>query len=143
MGYDVHISRTEEWTESESDPISLDEWLACVRADPEMRLDVQARVRLDDGSEIRYESQGLAVWTAYSQPRAADDLVWFDCRDGCIVVKNPDVEVLRKMLRIAAALDAPVVGDDGEIYDERSVASLEEATRPRVSWWRRLLSTRS
>ena len=143
MGYDVHISRTEEWTESESDPISLDEWLAYVSADPEMRLEGKAVVGLGDGPEMRYESQGLAVWTAYSQPRAADDRVWFDHRDGCIVVKNPDGEVLGKMLRIATTLDAFVVGDDGEIYDERASARLQDASKAPVAWWRRLLFRRS
>ena len=143
MGYDVHISRTEDWTESESEPISLDEWLAYVRSDPEMRLDGKAVVGLGDGSEMRYESSGLAVWTAYPQPRAADDLVWFDHRDGRVVVKNPDDEILGKMLGIAAALDAFVVGDDGEIYDERSIARLRDASKAPVAWWRRLLFRRS
>ncbi|HEV7281721.1 MAG TPA: hypothetical protein VGN57_16080 [Pirellulaceae bacterium] len=143
MGYDVHIARTEDWTESESRPIPLDEWFAYISADPEMRHDGQAVVSLRDGYEMRYESQGLAVWTAYSQPRAADDLVWFAYGDGCIVVKNPDHEILGKMLRIAAALNAFVVGDDGELYDERSLARLQEASKAPAAWWRRLLSRRA
>ena len=39
MGYDVHITRAEHWTESDSTPIGLDEWLSYVGSDPEMRLD--------------------------------------------------------------------------------------------------------
>jgi hypothetical protein len=41
---------------------------------------------------------------------------WFDWRDGCIVVKNPDDEILNKMKQIAVQLRAIVVGDDGEQY---------------------------
>jgi hypothetical protein len=44
-------------------------------------------------------------------------MVWFDFRQGNVVVKNPDTEVLRKMWSLAQALSANVQGDDGEGYD--------------------------
>ena len=40
----------------------------------------------------------------------------FDHTEGRITVKNPDAEIIDKMRRIASALDARVVGDDGEEY---------------------------
>ena len=33
MGYDVHITRAREWHESDTTPITLDEWLAYVARD--------------------------------------------------------------------------------------------------------------
>jgi hypothetical protein len=39
VGYDVHITRAGESSDSEATPITLDEWLAYVASDPEMRLD--------------------------------------------------------------------------------------------------------
>jgi len=39
MGDEFHITRTDDWADSEKQPISLDEWLAYIRSDPEMRLD--------------------------------------------------------------------------------------------------------
>jgi hypothetical protein len=36
MGYTFHITRAEHWLESESNPISLEDWLTLVRQDPEM-----------------------------------------------------------------------------------------------------------
>ena len=41
-------------------------------------------------------------------------LVW---NDGNIDAKNPDEELVRKMVSVASALGAAVQGDDGETYD--------------------------
>jgi hypothetical protein len=115
MGYDLHITRAPDWTESELHPITLEEWLAYLASDPEMRLDNLAEAKV--GSEtLRYENEGLAVWLAYSGHGVGGNMAWFDYRDGQIVVKNPDQEIIDKMRRIAAALGARVVGDGGESY---------------------------
>jgi hypothetical protein len=115
MGYDVHITRAEHWVESDSAPISLDEWLGYVAGDPEMRLDNFAEAEVE-GHVLRYENEGLAVWTAYSGHGLKGNMAWFDYRDGRVVVKNPDDEILGKMRRIASALRAKVIGDEGERY---------------------------
>jgi hypothetical protein len=115
VGYDVHITRADHWTESESDPIALDDWLRYVAGDPEMRLDNFAEAEVE-GDILRYENQGLAVWTAYSGHGLKGNMAWFDYRRGRVVVKNPDDEILGKMQRIASALGAKVMGDEGELY---------------------------
>jgi hypothetical protein len=46
-----------------------------------------------------------------------------DLRDGDIVVKNPDPEILRKMYVIAQHLSGKVQGDDGELYDSQGNVS--------------------
>ena len=116
MGYDLHITRAPEWTESADDPITLAEWLAAVNADPEMRLDGFAEADTPDGATVRYENEGLAVWTAYSAHEEDGNMAWFDYHRGTIVVKNPDEEVIEKMKQLAAQLGAKVLGDEGEEY---------------------------
>jgi hypothetical protein len=116
MGYDVHITRAEDRTDSASAPIALAEWLNYVAGDPEMRLDGVAVAHLADQPVLGYESAGLAVWVAYSGHDVGGNRAWFDWRNGCVIVKNPDAEILDKMKRIAAALGTLVVGDDGERY---------------------------
>jgi hypothetical protein len=118
MGYDVHITRADRWTHAESSPITLDEWLAYVRSDPEMRLDGYADAPLSDGSVLRAESPGLSVWTEYSGDGHDSNHAWFDWEKGRVVVKNPDEEILRKMHVIAVHFGARVQGDEGETYDE-------------------------
>jgi hypothetical protein len=115
MGYELHITRAPHWTESKSQPISLDEWLAYVASDPEMRLDNFAEAEVGDDI-LRYENEGLAVWVSYSGHVVDGNMAWFDYRSGRIVVKSPDREIVSKMLHIAQALRARVIGDEGEFY---------------------------
>lgn len=117
MGYDLHITRKNDWHDSKGSEISLDEWRALVLADPQMRLDGFAEARLLDGRVLRTDSEGLAVWTEYSQHDEACNKAWFLYSHGEIRVKNPDDEIIRKMWSIAQALGAKVQGDDGEVYD--------------------------
>lgn len=142
MGYDVHITRAAEWSESETNPISLDEWLAYVASDPEMRLDGFAEAEAPDGAVIRIESEGLSVWLAWPDEGRADGHAWMDHREGRIVVKNPDPAILKKMCLIAERLQAHVQGDEGEEYPE-SMDPEEEESDPqppagKSPWWRRL-----
>jgi hypothetical protein len=135
VGYDVHITRADSWLEGEARPITLDAWLTYARSDPEMRVDSRAEAQTPDGELIAMESAGLAVWTAYSGDGKGGNHAWFDWQGGCVVVKNPDNEILSKMWRIAAQLDARVQGDDGEDYGPDGHPIEDE---PKRSWWRRL-----
>ncbi|HET6575357.1 MAG TPA: hypothetical protein VFG68_17250 [Fimbriiglobus sp.] len=116
MGYDLHITRAQHWTDSKSKPIRLPEWLAYLGSDPEMRLDNVAVAKVKGKPVLAYENEGLAVWTAWSKHEPDGNMAWFDHRDSEIVVKNPDEEIIAKMKRIAKALKARVIGDEGETY---------------------------
>jgi hypothetical protein len=144
MGYDVHITRAENWTESEAKPITLAEWTAHIDSDPEMRLDGAAEATTATGETLRCQNEGIAVWTAYSGHGTDGNMAWFDYRDGCIVVKNPDEEIRRKMYSIASALGALVQGDEGELYDEsgseiRIAGEARQKSHAQQSWWKRIL----
>ena len=117
LGYNVHITRAQNWYESEENPISLDEWKAYIESDPEMRLDGFAKVMTPDGI-LRYENEGLAVWKLHSR-HGAGGKAWINWSRSQIDVKNPDVEMHCKMFAIATALAARVQGDEGELYDAR------------------------
>jgi len=116
MGYDVHITRADDWFDSGLSPISLEEWLGYVGTDIEMRLDRLAVATVQGEPAVAYESEGLAVWTTWSGHQEDGNKAWFDHRDGRVVVKNPDDEMLRKIKMVASALGAKVLGDDGEEY---------------------------
>lgn len=135
MGYDAHITRAHDWTESASAPISLQEWLTYVTSDPDFWRDGFAEATTPQGETIRAESEGLAVWTKHSKHGRDGNKAWFDWSEGRIVVKNPDEEILEKMRRIAKALGARVLGDDGESYDDAPPGPAARST----PWWKRLL----
>jgi hypothetical protein len=107
-----------------------------------MRLDNFAEADTSDGT-LRYENIGLVVWTAYSHHASAGNMAWFDYQNGNIVVKNPDEEIIAKLLRIAASLAARVQGDEGEFYPEslqRYLSPSRAFDRKNKPWWKRLLS---
>ncbi|WP_196485809.1 hypothetical protein [Burkholderia vietnamiensis] len=62
MGYDVHITRSENWSDGHGPKIDIDEWKALVLSDPDMHLDGYASVAVGDGSVLRVDSEGLAVF---------------------------------------------------------------------------------
>jgi hypothetical protein len=125
MGYNLHITRADDWVDSERQPIRAQEWLAVVAEDPELRL---------------HPTGGpyLAVWPG---PCRYPDGTWFDWLDGRVFTKHPDRATVAKMLQLAARLGARVQGDHGEWYtapvdmpwDEESRPAGE---RPRRPWWR-------
>lgn len=121
MGYDVHITRkAKSWADrDDSAVITLEEWLSYVASDSEMRLDNYAEVPVYGTNDtLRTESEGLSVWLPYSKNARAGNYAWFDFQEDRVTVKNPDEEILSKMLTIARALHARVQGDDEEYFDD-------------------------
>lgn len=119
MGYDVHITRKENWfDEDETHNITIEEWKEIVANDPEMRLDNFAEATTTNGDNLRIENEGLSVWMKYSGDGLDGNHAWFEYAQGNIDVKNPDREIIIKMLGLAEKLNAKVQGDDGEIYNK-------------------------
>ena len=106
MGYDFHVARRE------GKPITEAEWRTYVAGDPEFELTGAAETPTPEGI-LRYENPGLSCWRSHP----GGEVVWFDFRQGQVVVKNPDEPTIGKMLIVARALDARVEGDEGEIYE--------------------------
>ncbi|WP_042201959.1 hypothetical protein [Paenibacillus camerounensis] len=109
MSYDVHITRTEHWTESGSNPISLEE----------------AKAYFAGQADFNYSS-GLSVKSPFGTLDIAGDFfnwlaeeeeqISFKYTDGRITVAGADDFVIEKMIGVAAGLSAKVQGDDGENY---------------------------
>jgi hypothetical protein len=76
-------------------------------------MDNFAEAPLDDGSVLRVEEEGIAVWTGHpARPEEAG----FTYEPGRVVVKSPDEHMVRRMREVAENLGARVQGDDGEFY---------------------------
>jgi hypothetical protein len=146
MGYELHITRQENWfDEDNSRRIPFEEWTQILADDKEMRLDGVAEVTTSNGDTIRVESEGLSLWTRYSGNGVNGNYAWFDYSGGCIVCKNPDDEIIDKMLDIAERLNAKVQGDEGEVY-KRSLNNTittehikkfdDKQAHIKKSWWK-------
>jgi hypothetical protein len=123
MDHDLHITRKDDWSDRKGPRISLAEWFALVRSDPEMRLDA-------------YEPENLSVWTEYGRGDETGHKAWFVYSNGEISVKNPNEDIIRKMRAIARALSAKVQGDDGEVYGSSASEPDPEIYLRKKPWWR-------
>lgn len=109
MSYNVHITRAEHWTESDSKPISLEE----------------AKIYFAGQEDFEYSS-GLSVEGPFGKLAVGgdffnwlaeeDEKVPFRHTDGRITVAGADDFVIEKMVEAAAGLNAKVQGDEGEVY---------------------------
>jgi hypothetical protein len=107
MAYDVHIVRTNDWLDAGSDPIKKTDVDLIVEADPELTWSTADFVDMadDSGAVTRYF---MIRW------RGDPDFWWY--RDQ-VLCSSPTEAHLVKLVQIARALKARVLGDDGESYD--------------------------
>lgn len=99
MGYDLHITRKESWFDEEGPKISFTEWVSYVALDPEIEADI------DNPRKQNF------VYISNSERRP----LWWDER-GEVYTKSPDDAMIGKLIDIAKALQAAVLGDENEIY---------------------------
>ena len=108
MAYDLHVVRTAHWLDASTNPISKDEINHLIATGPTLAWSNQEIVDMKSDIEtIRYN---MIEWNGVSC------FWWY--RDQ-IVCSGADKAQIGKLLRIAAALSATVVGDDGEKYELR------------------------
>lgn len=102
MGYDLHITRKDDWADETGPVITAEEWRALIDSDSELELDSHTRCVMSDGEFV------FAAWNG--QTGALGHYA------GEITSKNPDELLIAKMIEIANRLGAKVQGDDGETY---------------------------
>jgi hypothetical protein len=108
VGFDVHITRVTFWPYSQRYPIRTSEWLAVVARNDDLVFEADRYPEITDDPDASYTftwipSDGIGSW--------------FSWHLGEIKTKNPADATIRRMIEIAAELDAWVVGDDTWIYD--------------------------
>ena len=107
MSYDVHVVRTVTWPDAANDPILKPEVDALVAADPDLAWSSTDYVDMADKAGIvtRYY---MIAW------RGSTCFWWY--RDQ-VLCSGADNAQLIKLVHVARALRARVIGDDGETYD--------------------------
>src|SRR5882757_8253586 len=79
MGYNIYITRKQDWFDGDDlNEIKLAEWTDYIQSDSEMKLDNYAETENDLEEKIRYENEGIAIWTSYSKHGLDDNFAWFD-----------------------------------------------------------------
>jgi hypothetical protein len=109
LGYDLHVVRTADWLDASSNPISKGEIDHLITFDATLEWSKEDFVDMknETGETTRYY---MIEWNGVSC------FWWY--RDQ-IVCSSADEAQTAKLLRIARALSAFLVGDDGEKYELR------------------------
>jgi hypothetical protein len=111
VGYDIHITKAQDWFDSKSQPILEADWLSVVGRDPTLSISHTDELRMRDRQTGVVRVIHPVVWTG---PDGEVIPLWFD--EGRATTKNPSKAAIAKMKEIAARLGAHVVGDEGERY---------------------------
>jgi hypothetical protein len=134
MAYDLHVVRTQDWTEAASAPITKQDVDALVAADAELAWSTADYVDMKDetGVSTRYY---MINW------RGQPSFWWYRDQIQC---SGPDDAQQAKLVQMAHSLNAYAVGDDGEIdpLEKKSEPAAQTPTPPtRKPWplWKRLL----
>ncbi|MCC5821796.1 MAG: hypothetical protein LAT64_00750 [Phycisphaerales bacterium] len=105
MGYDLHITRKEDWSDEDGPRISRQEWLTLIECDPVLRIDTENCNRTPPN-----------VFTVWDDPDAPDGSYWIDWTEDDVSARHQGKDFIRKLHEIASKLGAIVQGDDGEVY---------------------------
>ncbi|MEU6389108.1 hypothetical protein [Streptomyces sp. NPDC046939] len=107
MGYDLHITRRDDWYDEAGPEITAAEWVALVETDPDLAM-------VPPSPDWSGPPQWIADMVTHPpEGRMGTALRW---DSGEIRAKNPSEVLIGKMQQVAAALNARVQGDDGELY---------------------------
>lgn len=100
MGYELHITRAENWVESASAPISFDEWVRFAAS--------SQNLATGGGMENPYygllSESGQATWLQWSDHQVS------------VGGSGADESLIAVIVKVAAQLSARVQGDDHEWY---------------------------
>ncbi|MFI7426662.1 hypothetical protein ACIBPB_06715 [Micromonospora sp. NPDC049836] len=109
MGYELHISRAEEYYDSEEHPIALDEWLSYAESNPALGV----------GGWLSWDEDRQPIYEYACTDGSLVSLTWFE---GAIEIKGHfEGEAYHEFGSIAEDLRANLQGDDGERYTASGV----------------------
>ena len=109
MAYDLHVVRSLEWTQAAETPVTKAEVDTLIEHDPELAW--------SSSDFVQMKNEAGFVTTYYMILYKGTPCFWWYRNQ--ILCSGPNDAQVFKLVRIAATLNARVVGDDGEIYELR------------------------
>ncbi len=109
MGYEVNIQR-----EDENNRINIKEWLDFIDSDSEFERIEEFSADLGNDEILTVPTPNGGLWKS----NKGEVPFTFSEKYGEITVKNPEQWIIEKMISIAGNLNALVLGEEGEKYDE-------------------------
>lgn len=110
MGYELNIQREEE-----NNKIKTEEWITYMESDSEFDRIEEYSADLGNDEILTVPTPNGGLWKSDK----GEIPFTFSEEYGEITVKNPENWIIEKMISIAKNLNATVIGEEGEIYDEK------------------------
>ena len=107
MGYDISIRRL-------NSKISQEEWLSCAQEDSEFET--------IEGFSTKYSIKNprVAMWN--------EEIPFVYNQDhGEIIVKSPEIHVVKKMISLSKKMNAIVIGEEDELYNKAFIEKEENS----------------
>lgn len=140
MGYDLHITRKDDWSDTDGREITLEEWILYTSGDTSLKIDRDHSAEQDPAVASGAKEPGHAIWVKWPARKEGQREAWVWHAQGNLIAADPDASFRRKLFLIADSLDAKLQGDGGEIYNsngepEKGRIKLTADGRKRA-WWK-------
>ena len=132
MGYELNIQR-----EDENNKINKKEWIDYMESDSEFNRIEELSADLGDNELLTISIPNGGLWKSDK----GEVPFTFSEKYGEITVKNPENWIIEKMISIAVNLNAVVIGEEGEKYDEEYLNDPfgnpfeNESSSNEKKWW--------
>ena len=139
MAYDLHITRRNDWADTDGDEITREEWVSYLAIDKTLELDRDMAAARDPAVASGAKEPDLAVWLDWPGRVPGETEAVIQLLRGNLTSSDPDQAMRRKLFLVADALNARLQGDKGEIYN--SIGEPEGRARltadgRRKRWWK-------
>lgn len=116
MGYDLHVHRRENWWDEHGEDITEADLEAVAGGRTDLKQVGSLSVTNPATGETITAPGPFWLWTGH--PGVVE--VPLALRDGRVVLKGPDDEMLAFLVELAQVIGARVQGDEGEFYPEET-----------------------
>ncbi|MBT8415866.1 MAG: hypothetical protein KJO42_00340 [Silicimonas sp.] len=140
MGYDLYITRKDDWSDTSGPDISMDDWTEYLFIDKSLEIDARRAAEIDPRVASHAKEPTHTRWLDWPARVPDENEAWMWIEQGNIVATDPDIDFRRKLFLIADGLEARLMGTDGEVYDsigepESGRSRLTEKGAKRA-WWK-------
>lgn len=140
MGYDLYITRKEDWSDVDGQDITFDDWIAYVTSDKSLRIDAARAAAADPRVASGAKEPSHVAWVDWPDREAGQREAWIWLERGNLVAADADLPFRQKLFLIAVAMNARLMGEDGEVYNSigepEGKSSLFASLGRKRRWWK-------
>lgn len=140
MGYDLYITRKDDWSDVDGQDITLDDWMGYVHLDRSLQVDGARAAAVDPRVASGAKEPSHVLWLDWPDREVGLREAWIWLERGNLVATDADLRFRQKLFLIAVGLEARLMGENGEVYNsigepEGKLSRLGALTGKK-RWWK-------